>query len=224
MVGAALTNALRVVGKDMGKVKVVLNGAGSAGCAIAQLLLKLGVTDLTLVDRMGVLRGDVPGMNPEQARLAALTNPRGLSGKLADAMVGADVFIGVSAPGLVTREMVAAMAPGAVVFAMANPTPEIMPEEALAGGAAVVGTGRSDYPNQINNVLAFPGIFRGALDCRARDINEAMQSAASRALADYVGDRLSPTCILPNALDRQVAMAVAEAVARAARETGVARK
>ena len=224
VVGAALTNALRVVGKDMGKVKVVLNGAGSAGCAIAQLLLKLGVTDLTLVDRMGILRGDVPGMNPEQARLAALTNPRGLSGKLADAMAGADVFIGVSAPGLVTREMVAAMAPGAVVFAMANPTPEIMPEEALAGGAAVVGTGRSDYPNQINNVLAFPGIFRGALDCRARDINEAMQSAASRALADYVGDRLSPTCILPNALDRQVAMAVAEAVARAARETGVARK
>ncbi len=224
VVAAALLGALRVVKKDIGKVRVVINGAGSAGIAIGKHLLNLGVKDLMMVDRFGILcEGDALG--DAHAEMAKITNRAHLRGDLADAMRGADVFIGVSAPNIVTREMVASMAKGAIVFPMANPTPEIMPSEALAGGAAVVGTGRSDFPNQINNVLAFPGVFRGALDCRARQINEEMKMAASWALADYIPeDELSPTNIIPNALDKKVAAAVATAVKKAAIESGVARR
>ena len=223
VVGAALLNALRVVGKELGEVRVVINGAGSAGIAIARHLLNLGVRHLKLADRFGILcEGE--DMNPAQAEMAALTNPEKFSGSLADAMRGADVFIGVSAPRVVTPEMIRSMADGAVVFPMANPVPEIEPDEAKAAGAAVVGTGRSDHPNQINNVLCFPGLFRGALDVRARDINEAMKQAASRALASLVApEELSADYILPAAFDPRVGPAVAEAVAKAARESGVAR-
>ncbi|HIQ71887.1 MAG TPA: NADP-dependent malic enzyme [Candidatus Onthenecus intestinigallinarum] len=224
VVAAALLNALRVVGKRMQDVRVVINGAGSAGIAIARHLLRLGVTDLTMVDRCGVIAPGVEGLNPAQAEMSRLTNPRGVRGALADAMRGADVFIGVSAPGVVSEDMVASMNAGAVVFPMANPVPEIFPDAALRAGAAVVGTGRSDYPNQINNVLAFPGIFRGALDVRARDINEEMKMAASRAIADLVSDaERSAQYILPKAFDPRVGKAVAAAVAQAARESGVAR-
>ena len=224
VVAAALLNALRVVGKRMQDVRVVINGAGSAGIAIARHLLRLGVTDLTMVDRCGVIAPGVEGLNPAQEEMSRLTNPRGVRGALADAMRGADVFIGVSAPGVVSEDMVASMNAGAVVFPMANPVPEIFPDAALRAGAAVVGTGRSDYPNQINNVLAFPGIFRGALDVRARDINEEMKMAASRAIADLVSDaERSAQYILPKAFDPRVGKAVAAAVAQAARESGVAR-
>ncbi|HIU16760.1 MAG TPA: NADP-dependent malic enzyme [Candidatus Ventricola intestinavium] len=224
VVAAALINALKVVGKQMDQVRVVINGAGSAGVAIARHLLNLGVQDLILVDRFGILCEGMPGLNEAHAAMSRLTNPRRLTGTLADAMRGADVFIGVSAPGVVTREMVASMNAGACVFPMANPVPEIHPDEALAAGAVVVGSGRSDYKNQINNVLAFPGIFRGALDCRARDINEAMKMAASHAIAGLVSDReLTADYIIPRAFDRRVGRAVARAVAQAARESGVAR-
>ena len=223
VVGAALINALRVVNKKIEDVRVVINGAGSAGIAIGRHLMDLGVRHLKMVDRNGILCEGVE-MNPAQAEMAALTNPGKISGKLADAMKDADAFIGVSAPHIVSREMVASMAPGAIVFPMANPVPEIEPDEALAAGAAVVGTGRSDHPNQINNVLVFPGLFRGALDVRAKDINQAMKLAASHALASLVDpDELTDKYILPAAFDPRVGPAVAGAVAQAARDSGVAR-
>lgn len=223
VVAAALLGALRVTGREIGEAKVILNGAGSAGIAIAKHLLNLGVRHLTLVDRFGVIDEGMAELNPAQAAMAKVTNRGHLRGTLADAVKGADVFIGVSAPGVLSQDMVRSMAADPIVFAMANPTPEIMPDEALAAGAKVVGTGRSDFPNQINNVLAFPGIFRGALDCRARCINEEMKMAASRALSDLVSDRLAVDYILPDALDKRVARAVADAVMQAARATGVAR-
>ena len=225
VVAAALLNALKITGRDITQARVVLNGAGSAGIAIAKHLMNLGVQDLTLVDRFGVIDEGMAELNPAQAEMAKVTNRGHLRGTLADALRGADVFIGVSAPGVVNQEMVRSMAADPIVFAMANPTPEIMPDQALAAGAKVVGTGRSDFPNQINNVLAFPGIFRGALDCRACCINEEMKMAASHALAELAeADGLSQENILPDALDKRVAPAVAQAVMAAARETGVARK
>ena len=225
VLGAALINALKVVKKKIDDVRVVINGAGSAGIAIAEFLLKLGVGDLILCDKIGTLVPGKEGMTAPQAALAERTNKSGLDGTLATALRGADVFIGVSAPGIVTPDMVRTMNAGAIVFPMANPTPEIMPELAKAGGAAVVGTGRSDYDNQINNVLAFPGIFRGALDVRASTINEEMKLAAAYAIANIITDsELSASYIIPNAFDERVARAVAEAVAKAAIETGVARK
>ena len=223
VVAAALLGALKVTGRDIATAKVVLNGAGSAGIAIAKHLINLGVQHLVLVDRFGIIDEGMPELNPAQAAMAQVTNRSHLQGTLADAIKDADVFIGVSAPGVLTQDMVRSMAADPIVFAMANPTPEIMPDEALAAGAAVVGTGRSDFPNQINNVLAFPGIFRGALDCRATCINEEMKMAASRALADLVAADLTATYILPDALDKRVARAVADAVMAAARATGVAR-
>ena len=223
VVGAALINALRVVKKEIGDVKVAINGAGSAGIAIAKHIMDLGVKHMKIVDRRGILSAQNAG-NAVKAEMAQITNPENMEGSLADAMKGADVFIGVSAPHVVTGEMVASMAPGAIVFPMANPVPEIEPPEALAAGAAVVGTGRSDYPNQINNVLVFPGLFRGALDVRARDINQPMKLAASRALADLVEAKdLSDQYILPAPFDPRVGPAVASAVAQAARESGTAR-
>lgn len=225
VVAAALLNALKITGRDIAQARVVLNGAGSAGIAIAKHLMNLGVQDLTLVDRFGVIDEGMAELNPAQAEMAKVTNRGHLRGTLADALRGADVFIGVSAPGVVNQEMVRSMVADPIVFAMANPTPEIMPDQALAAGAKVVGTGRSDFPNQINNVLAFPGIFRGALDCRARCINEEMKMAASHALAELAeADGLSQENILPDALDKRVAPAVAQAVMAAARKTGVARK
>ncbi len=225
VVGAALLNALRVVNKDIAAVRCVINGAGSAGIAIATHLLNLGVRDLTLCDRIGILDEGMEGMNPAQEELCHRTNRRHLRGSLADAMKDADVFIGVSAPGCVSADMVRSMASDAIVFPMANPVPEIMPEEALAAGAHVVGTGRSDFPNQINNVMAFPGIFRGALDCRARDINDEMIMAASLAIASLVSDEeLAPDYILPPAFDERIGATVAAAVVQAARQSGVARK
>lgn len=224
VVAAALLNALRVVGRDIADVRCVINGAGSAGIAIGKHLLNVGVKHLVMVDRCGILYEGNEGMNGAQADMARITNREGLTGTLADAMKGADVFIGVSAPGVVSREMVASMAKDAIVFPMANPTPEIMPDEALAAGARIVGTGRSDFPNQINNVLAFPGIFRGALDSRASDINEEMKVATSYAIASLIApEELSEEYIIPSALDTRVAPAVAEAVKKAACETGVAR-
>ena len=223
VVGAAVINALRVAKKDIGEARVVINGAGSAGIAIGRHLMNLGVKRLKLADRFGILCQGEP-MNPAQAEMAALTNPEHFRGKLSDALRGADVFIGVSAAHIVSPEMIRSMAPGAVVFPMANPVPEIEPEEALAAGAAVVGTGRSDHPNQINNVLCFPGLFRGALDVRARDINEEMKQAASYALANLVSpEELNASYILPLAFDPRVGPAVAQAVAQAARSSGVAR-
>ena len=224
VVAAAVLNALKVVRKDIAQVRMVINGAGSAGCAIARHLLKLGVTDLTLVDRFGVICEGMEGLNPAHEELSHLTNPRHIKGTLADAMKDADVFIGVSAPGVVTPEMIKSMAPNPCVFPMANPTPEIFPDEAKAGGARVVSTGRSDYPNQINNVLAFPGIFRGAFDVRASAINEEMKLAAAEALAGLISDEeLSADDIIPAAFDPRVGKAVAAAVAEAARRTGMAR-
>ncbi len=223
VVGAALINALKAVGKEIGSVRVVINGAGSAGIAIGRHLMNLGVRHLLMVDKNGILADGVD-MNPAQAEMAALTNPEGVTGLLRDAMVGADVLIGVSAPHIVSPDMIRSMAARPIVFPMANPVPEIEPDEAKAAGAAVVGTGRSDHPNQINNVLAFPGLFRGALDVRARDINEAMKQAASFALANLVSpEELSVDYILPKAFDKRVGPAVAQAVAQAARDSGVAR-
>ena len=224
VVGAALLNALKVVKKKIGEVRCVINGAGSAGIAIGRHLLRLGLGELILVDRAGIVEKNEPWLNPAQAEMAQITNPRGLRGTLADAAKGADVLIGVSAPGAVTPEMIGSMARDPIVFPMANPTPEIMPDAALAAGARIVGTGRSDYPNQINNVLAFPGIFRGALDCRASKINEEMKTAASFAIASLIPENeLSETNVIPSALDKRVARAVADAVIEAAKKTGVSR-
>ena len=224
VLGAALLNALKVVKKDIGSVRVVINGAGSAGCAIATFLLGLGVKDMILCDRAGTLFDGKDGMTFAQADLARLTNKERLDGNLADAMRGADVFIGVSAPGIVSEEMVASMNKGAIVFPMANPIPEIDPNLALKAGAAVVGTGRSDFDNQINNVLAFPGIFRGALDARASAITEDMKLAAAYAIASLISDEeLSADYIIPKAFDPRVGKTVAKAVYESAVKTGVAR-
>ena len=224
VITAALTNALKVVGKKKEQVKVVLNGIGAAGGAAAKLLLDLGYSNLILCDKDGILCAGDPTLLPHHAELAARTNQAGQRGTLADALVGADVFIGVSRPGLVTGEMVESMAKDPILLAMANPVPEIMPDIALAHGAAVVGTGRSDFPNQINNVLVFPGLFKGALSCGAVQITEGMKHAAARALADLVPpEQPSPTCILPSPLNRAAAEAVAHAVAEEARCTGHAR-
>ncbi len=223
VVTAALFNALRLCGKEMTKVRIVICGAGSAGIAICKLLLESGAADVVMADRKGLVAEGEEWLTTAQAEIAKVTNRRKLRGTLADAVAGADVFIGVSAPRQLTKEMVASMAEKSVVFAMANPEPEIYPNEALEAGAYVVGTGRSDFPNQINNVLAFPGVFRGALDVRARDISEGMKVAAAKALADLVGNDLSRECIIPSAFDRRVAPAVAAAVAEAAKKEGLAR-
>jgi len=224
VVAAALINALKLVKKDISDIKAVINGAGSAGIAIAKHLLNLGLKNLILVDRFGIICEGMEELNPEQALMARVTNREHIRGTLADAMKGADVFIGVSAPNVVTKEMVKSMNDDPIVFAMANPVPEIMPDEAKAAGARIVGTGRSDFPNQINNVLAFPGVFRGALDCRAKEINEEMKIAASYAIANLISeDELNEEYIIPNPLDKRVVPAIAEAVIKAARETNVAR-
>ena len=222
---AGLTNALKVVGKKKEDVRIVMNGAGAAAISIARLLLTAGFKDITLCDRKGAIyEGRPEGMNPIKEEMAKVTNLAKKSGSLAEMLVGADVFIGVSAPGAVTTEMVKTMNKDAVVFACANPTPEIFPDDAKAGGAKVVSTGRSDFPNQINNVLAFPGIFRGAFDVRAKEINDEMKLAASEALANLITDEeLSPEYIIPKAFDKRVGPAVAKAVAEAAKRTGVAR-
>ncbi|HAH68860.1 MAG TPA: NAD-dependent malic enzyme [Synergistaceae bacterium] len=222
---AGLVNALKVVGKKKENVKIVVNGAGAASISITRLLLSDGFPDITLCDRAGIIyEGRANGMNWIKNEMAQKTNRSGKKGTLADAMTGADIFIGVSAPGTVTQEMVRSMSDKAIVFACANPTPEIFPDEAREAGAAVIATGRSDFPNQINNVLAFPGIFRGTFDVRAGDINDAMKIAASRALAGLIPDEeLSADYIIPAAFDPRVGKAVAVAVAQAARESGVAR-
>ena len=224
VVAAGLTNALRYVHKEFSEAKVVINGAGSAGISICRLLLELGIGDVVLVDRNGILAPGEEWMNPAQKEMAEITNKERLHGDLKTAMKGRDIFVGVSAPNIVTSEMVSTMADDAIVFAMANPTPEIMPDEAKKGGAKVVATGRSDFPNQINNVLVFPGVFRGAFDVRASDINEEMKIAASKAIAALISDEeLSADNIIPKAFDKCVGPAVAKAVAEAARRTGVAR-
>ena len=226
IVAAALTNALKLVGKRLEDVKLAMSGAGAAGTAIFKLLWSMGLRNAVLCDINGIVYPGRPGLkaDPALAELADMTRPEMTEGGLAAAMEGADVFIGVSAPGIVTQDMVRSMADRPILFPMANPTPEIMPDLAKEAGAAVVGTGRSDFPNQINNVLAFPGVFRGAFDVRAGDINEAMKQAAVRALAELVGeDELSPDYIIPAAFDERVCPAVAQAVARAARESGAAR-
>ena len=222
---AGLTNALKVVGKKKEDVHVVMNGAGAAAISIARLLLTAGFKNITLCDRKGAIyEGRPEGMNPVKDEMSKVTNLDKKAGSLADMLVGADVFIGVSAPGAVTTEMVKTMNKDAIVFACANPTPEIVPDDAKAGGAKVVSTGRSDFPNQINNVLAFPGIFRGAFDVRAKEINDEMKLAASEALANLITDEeLSPEYIIPKAFDKRVGPAVAKAVAEAAKRTGVAR-
>ena len=221
---SGVLNALRFVGKQMSDSTVVINGAGSAGIAIGKLLLKIGVGNLIMVDREGIICDGEKQLNRSHEEIAKITNKNKLKGSLADALNGADVFVGVSKPGLVTPEMIKTMNEKPVIFAMANPTPEIMPDLAKQSGAAVVGTGRSDFPNQINNVLAFPGIFRGALDVRASEINDEMKIAAAKAIASFVtDDKLSADYIIPSALDRNVAAAVAKAVAQAARDTGAAR-
>ena len=224
VVAAALINALKVVGKRIDQARVVINGAGSAGIAIGRHLLNIGIRHLIMVDRFGIICEGMEGLNSAHSDIAKVTNRSHLTGQLADAMKDADVFVGVSAPGVVSEDMVRSMAENAIVFPMANPTPEIMPNQALAAGARIVGTGRSDFPNQINNVLAFPGIFRGALDCRARCINEEMKVAASYALANLIPDHeLNEQNIIPAALDPRVAPAVAQAVIKAAQDTGVVR-
>lgn len=221
---AAMLNALKLTGKSIDKIRVVTSGAGAAGIAIIKLLIAMGLSDVVMCDRTGAIYEGREGLNAEKIEMAKITNREMRKGSLADVLKGADVFIGVSAPGCVTPEMVRSMAKDPILFPMANPVPEIMPELAKEAGAAVVGTGRSDFPNQINNVLAFPGIFRGALDVRASDINDEMKVAAARAIASFVtDDKLSADYIIPSALDRNVAQAVAAAVAQAARESGVAR-
>ena len=221
---AGLTNALKVVGKKKEDVKIVTSGAGAAAISIVRLLLSAGYKDITMCDRKGAIYEGREGLNWVKEEMAKLTNLQKKSGSLADMLVGADVFIGVSAPGTVTTEMVKTMNEKAVVFACANPTPEIFPDDAKAGGAAVIATGRSDFPNQINNVLAFPGVFRGAFDVRASDINEEMKMAAAKALADLISpEELNADYIIPKAFDKRVGPAVAAAVAEAAKESGVAR-
>ena len=224
VVAAALINALKLVKKEIGKVQVVINGAGSAGIAIGKHLMNMGVKNLTFCDRFGIIYKGNENNNPAQEEIAKVTNLENKKGTLKDALVGADVFIGVSAPNLVDEEMVKSMNSDAILFPMANPTPEIMPDVAKKAGARVVGTGRSDFPNQINNVLAFPGIFRGALDCRATCINEEMKVATSYALASLIpDDEITEENIIAPALDKRVAKVVAEAVIKTAKETGVAR-
>ena len=224
VVSAGLLNALKLVGKKMEDVNIVINGAGSAGISIAKLLMQFGAGNVVLVDRQGALSVDEDWLNPAQRQMAEVTNRRNERGPLAEIIRGKDVFIGVSAPKVVTAEMVASMAQDAIVFAMANPTPEIMPEEAAKGGARVIATGRSDYPNQINNVLVFPGIFRGALDAQATDITEEMKLTAARAIAAIVTDEeLREDYIIPGAFDKRVAPAVANAVMECARRQGVSR-
>ena len=224
VVSAGLTNAVKLVGKKMEEVKVVISGAGSAGISICKLLLTIGVKDVVLVDKAGALAPGEAWMNDAQKAMAEITNKECQRGSLADVIKGKDVFIGVSAPGIVTKDMVASMAKDSILFTMANPVPEIMPDLALEAGAAVVGTGRSDFPNQINNVLAFPGIFRGALDCRATDINEEMKIAAANAIASLVSDEeLRADYIIPSPFDKRVAHSVAKAVKEAAIKTGVNR-
>lgn len=221
---SALLNATKVVKKDLKDCRVVFSGAGAAGVAIAKLLISTGVKEVLMCDRKGIISAANPNLTPAKADIASFTNPDKKVGTLADALAGADIFVGVSGPGVVTEEMVRSMAPGAIVMAMANPVPEIMPDLAKAAGAVVVGTGRSDYPNQINNVLAFPGIFRGALDVRAREINEEMKIAAAKAIASLVSDEeLSADYVIPKAFDPRVGETVAKAVAEAARKTGVNR-
>ena len=222
---AGVINALKVVDKKLEDLKVVINGAGAAGTAIAKLLLSSGVKNLIAVDKVGILYRGMEKIDDAKDALAEITNPDNIKGSLSDALVGADLFVGVSAPGILKPEMVKTMNKDAIIFAMANPTPEIMPDEAKAAGARVVGTGRSDYPNQVNNVLAFPGIFRGALDVRAKEINEEMKLAAAYAIAGYIKDEdLNENNVIPSALDKNVAVKVAEAIAKAARDSGVARK
>ena len=221
---AAMINALKVVGKNINEIKVVTSGAGAAGIAIIKLLSSMGLKKVIMCDRKGAIYKGREGLNKEKEEMAEISNQNMEKGSLADVIKGADVFIGVSAPGTVTQEMIHTMAPNPILFPMANPTPEIMPEEAKAAGAAVIGTGRSDFPNQINNVLAFPGIFRGALDVRASDINDEMKVAAAYAIANIITDEeRNAEYIIPNPFDKRVAKAVAEAVAKAARDTGVAR-
>ena len=224
VVCAGLLNALKLVGKQMENVNIVINGAGSAGISIAKLLMRFGAGNIVLVDRQGAVSVEEDWLNPAQRAMAEVTNKHHERGPLTDIIRGKDVFIGVSAPKVVTAEMVSTMAQDAIVFAMANPTPEIMPEEAARGGARVIATGRSDYPNQINNVLVFPGIFRGALDARATDITEAMKVTAARAIAAIVTEEeLREDYIIPGAFDKRVAAAVAQAVVDCARQEGVAR-
>ena len=224
VVAAALINALKIVGKKIEDCTAVFAGAGAAGVACAKLLKSMGIKDQLLVDRQGIISADRPGITPDKANIASYTNAAGRTGSMADALVGADIFIGVSAPGIVTQNMVRSMSDKAIVLAMSNPVPEIMPDLAIEAGAAVVGTGRSDFPNQINNVLGFPGVFRGALDVRASDINEEMKIAAAYALAGLISDEeLAADYILPKAFDPRVGATVAAAVAKAARDSGVAR-
>ena len=224
VVAAAVLNALRVVNKKMEDCTAVFSGAGAAGIAIAKLLISQGIKSVIMCDSKGIICKGDETLNAAKKAIAEFTNPEHKTGSLADAMRGADIFIGVSAPGIVTEDMVRSMNTGAIVLPMANPVPEIMPDKALAAGAAVVGTGRSDFPNQINNVLAFPGIFRGALDCRASDINEEMKIAAAKAIASLVSDEeLTAEYILPKAFDERVGKTVAAAVMEAARKSGVAR-
>ncbi|SCW28412.1 malate dehydrogenase (oxaloacetate-decarboxylating) [Ruminococcaceae bacterium YRB3002] len=221
---AGLTNALKIVGKKMEDIHVVVNGAGAAATAITKLLISRGLRNVILCDRKGAIYDGRDGLNPAKEEMAKITNPEKKAGSLKDVIVGADVFIGVSAPGVLTADMVATMAKDPIVFACANPVPEILPDEAKKAGVAVMATGRSDYPNQVNNVLAFPGIFRGALDVRASDINDEMKIAAANAIASIVSDEeLNPEYILPDAFDPRVGKAVAAAVAQAARDSGVAR-
>jgi malate dehydrogenase (oxaloacetate-decarboxylating) len=221
---AALHNAVALVGKRLEDLRVVVTGVGAAGVAVTKMLLAAGVPDVVGCDRESVVYAERPGLSPVKAEYARITNPRGLRGSADDALAGADVFVGLSQPGAVTVSGIRSMADGAIVFAMANPTPEVLPEE-IADVAAVIGTGRSDYPNQINNVLAFPGIFRGALDVRAADINERMKLAAAGAIAAVIRpDELGPDYVIPSVFNREVAPAVAEAVALAAEESGVARR
>ncbi len=222
---AGIINALKVVGKKKEDVRIAVSGAGAAATAITKLLLNYGIKDITMCDRKGAIYKGREGLNPAKEAIAEITNPQMLQGSLADVVKGADIFIGVSAPGMLTTEMVATMAKDAIVFACANPTPEIFPDEAKAGGARIVSTGRSDYPNQINNVLAFPGIFRGAFDVHASQINEEMKIAAAHALADLISDEdLNEDYIIPQAFDPRVGNAVAKAVAEAAVQSGVARR
>ena len=217
-------NALKVVGKNIEDIKIVTSGAGAAGIAIIKLLISMGLKNVIMTDRKGAIYEGRDGLNPVKEEMAKITNRNHESGTLAEVIKGADVFIGVSAPGTLTQDMVRTMAKDPIIFACANPVPEIFPDDAKAAGAAVVSTGRSDFPNQINNVLCFPGIFRGALDVRASDINDAMKIAAAKAIAGLVSDdELSADYILPKAFDPRVKTAVAEAVAKAARESGVAR-
>lgn len=224
VVMAAVVNACKILNKKLENIKVVVNGAGSAAIAVVKLLLSMGIKNAILCDRKGIIyEGRTEGMNSAKEAIAKITNRDILKGTLADALKGADVFIGLSGPGLVTKEMVMDMNPDPIIMAMANPVPEIMPEEAKEAGAKVICTGRSDFPNQVNNVLAFPGVFRGALDVRATDINEEMKIAAVHAIADFVGDDLNSEYVIPSALDPRVAPAVAKAVAEAAINTGVAR-